>query len=110
MTNTAWQYYKDLKAGGVPEEQAVAETDALNMAVQGLDTKIEQVKDELKADIKDVKAEIKALRTELKSDIKEVKSDIKEVKRNTNKIFYTIISAMIVFILKTVVMACIHGR
>jgi len=25
MTNTAWQYYKDLKAGGVPEEQAVAE-------------------------------------------------------------------------------------
>jgi hypothetical protein len=103
MTNTAWQYYKDLKAGGVPEEQAVAETDALNVAVQGLDNKIDQVKDELKADIKDVKAEIKALRTELKADIKDVKS-------STNKIFYTMISAMLVFIVKTVVMFCIHGR
>lgn len=103
MTNTAWQYYKDLKAGGVPEEQAVAETDALNVAVQGLDNKIDQVKDELKADIKDVKAEIKALRTELKADIKDVKS-------STNKIFYTMISAMVVFIVKTVVMSCIHGR
>jgi len=92
MTNTAWQYYKDLKAGGVPEEQAVAETDALNVAVQGLDNKIDQVKDELKADIKDVKAEIK------------------DVKSSTNKIFYTMISAMLVFIVKTVVMFCIHGR
>ena len=92
MTNTAWQYYKDLKAGGVPEEQAVAETDALNVAVQGLDNKIDQVKDELKADIKDVKAEIK------------------DVKSSTNKIFYTMISAMVVFIVKTVVMSCIHGR
>lgn len=92
MTNAAWQYYKDLKAGGVPEEQAVAETDALNVAVQGLDNKIDQVKDELKADIKDVKAEIK------------------DVKSSTNKIFYTMISAMLVFIVKTVVMFCIHGR
>ena len=73
------------------------------MAVQGLDNKIDQVKDELKADIKDVKAEIKALRTELKADIKDVKS-------STNKIFYTMISAMLVFIVKTVVMFCIHGR
>ena len=110
MTNTAWQYYKDLKAGGVPEEQAVAETDALNVAVQGLDNKIDQVKDELKADIKDVKAEIKALRTELKADIKDVKAEIKDVKSSTNKIFYTMISAMVVFIVKTVVMSCIHGR
>lgn len=62
------------------------------MAVQGLDNKIDQVKDELKADIKDVKAEIK------------------DVKSSTNKIFYTMISAMLVFIVKTVVMFCIHGR
>jgi hypothetical protein len=50
------------------------------------------------------------LRTELKADIKDVKAEIKDVKSSTNKIFYTMISAMLVFIVKTVVMFCIHGR
>jgi len=34
----------------------------------------------------------------------------RQVKSSTNKIFYTMISAMLVFIVKTVVMFCIHGR
>jgi len=66
------QYLKDLKASGVPEEQAEAQLIALESMLQGLATK-----SDLKAEIKDVKAEIKALRTELKSDIKEVKSELK---------------------------------
>jgi|GEM_PF-1517671 hypothetical protein len=59
------QYLKDLKASGVPEEQAEAQLIALESMLQGLATK------------SDLKAEIKALRTELKSDIKEFKSELK---------------------------------
>ena len=66
------KYYKNLLAGGVPEEQAEVQTHALNSAFDHLATKEDL--NSVKADLNSVKADVK----ELKSDVREIKGDIRK--------------------------------
>lgn len=68
MSNTAWQYYKNLKNNGVPEAQAEIEADALYGAIENLVTKDDlktevaklATKDELKAEINNLETRLNA--------------------------------------------------
>ena len=73
--------------GGIPERQAVAQTEALqeslHQALQGLATKadIRDLKAATKSDIRDLKSDIRDFKTATKSDIRDfrtaTKSDIR---------------------------------
>lgn len=48
MADIVCGYYKNLRAGGISYEQAMAETDAIEIVVKSLNIQIEQIKKELK--------------------------------------------------------------
>ncbi len=68
------KYYEELKAGGVPEEQAKAEAYALNSGLSHLATK---------------------------EDLNEVKVDVKEIKSDLRKMFYGITIGFVVLFIKS---------
>jgi len=66
------KFFEELKAGGVPEEQARTQTYALNSALDHVATKEDLTS--VKEDLNGVKADVK----ELKADVKEIKGDIRK--------------------------------
>jgi hypothetical protein len=100
IAENAFKYYRGLRSAGIPEEQALKQSEALDVALENIATKedLREVTNRLISISTIVSSDVVSIKNKIDSlelDARSIKEDLKDLKGESRRTFWAVISTIV---------------